>query len=142
MPDIFAADVVFLPNFIEQGLMEDITDRIDALPFVDDLAPSHVEAGTLDGAKHVVPHTLDLSVLFFNKDLYEQAGLDPEAPPESLEEVAEQARTIREEIGGDLREHLVAVQRLAAGEEPDLSGREVGDNAAAAHYETPLGFCP
>lgn len=97
LPDIFAADVVFVPNFIEQGLFADITDQIDALPFADDLAPSHVEVGTADGAKHVVPHTLDLSVIFWNKDLYEQAGLDPEAPPETLNEFAEHARTVSEQ---------------------------------------------
>ncbi|MGH9213588.1 MAG: ABC transporter substrate-binding protein [Acidimicrobiales bacterium] len=99
LPDIFAADVVFVPNFVEQGLFRDITDRIDALPYVDDLAPSHIEVGTLDDAKHVVPHTLDLSVLFYNKDLYTQAGLDPEQPPTTLEEFAEHARAIRE-LGG------------------------------------------
>ena len=100
LPDIFAADVVFVPNFVEQGLFLDITDRIDALPYADDLAPSHIEVGTLDGAKYVVPHTLDLSVLFYNKDLYEQAGLDPDSPPTTLAELAEHARAIRE-LGGD-----------------------------------------
>lgn len=100
LPDIFAADVVFVPNFVEQGLFLDITERIDALDYADDLAPSHIEVGTLDDAKHVVPHTLDLSVLFYNKDLYEQAGLDPEQPPTTLAEMAEHARAIRE-LGGD-----------------------------------------
>jgi multiple sugar transport system substrate-binding protein len=100
LPDIFAADVVFVPNFVEQGLFLDITERIDALDYADALAPSHIEVGTLDDAKYVVPHTLDLSVLFYNKDLYEQAGLDPEQPPETLEEMAEHARAIRE-LGGD-----------------------------------------
>ena len=100
LPDIFAADVVFVPNFVQQGLYLDITDRIDALDYADDLAPSHIAAGTQDGAKYVVPHTLDLSVLFYNKDLYEQAGLDPDKPPTTLAEFAEQARKIRD-LGGD-----------------------------------------
>jgi multiple sugar transport system substrate-binding protein len=101
LPDIFAADVVFVPDFIERGLFLDITDRIDGLPFADDLAAAHVDAGTVDGAKHVVPFTMDLSVLFYNKDLYEQAGLDPEAPPTTLAEFAEHARAIRA-LGGDI----------------------------------------
>lgn len=101
LPDIFAADVVFVPNFVEQGLFLDITDRIDSLPFADDLAPSHIEVGTVDDAKHVVPHTLDLSVLFYNKDLYEQAGLDPEEPPTTLAEFDEHARAVNE-LGDDI----------------------------------------
>jgi len=38
-----------------------------------------------------VPHTIDLSVLFWNKKLYAKAGLDPEKGPSSLKELAEQA---------------------------------------------------
>src|SRR5690606_30527929 len=78
-----------------------ITDRIAALPFASDLAPSHIDVGTVDGRQHVVPHTMDLSVLFYNKDLYEQAGLDPEQPPTTLEEFAEHARAINE-LGDDI----------------------------------------
>ncbi len=94
LPDLFASDVVFLPNYTSNDLLLDITERIDALPFVDDIAPSHIEAGTWDGKKYAVPHTMDLSVLFYNKDIYEQAGLDPEAPPTTLEEFDEHARAI------------------------------------------------
>ncbi|TDD72400.1 sugar ABC transporter substrate-binding protein [Jiangella aurantiaca] len=101
LPDVLSLDVVFVPQFTTAGAYLDITDRIDALPFADDLAQSHIEVGTLDDAKHVVPHTMDLSVLFYNKSLYEQAGLDPEAPPTTLQEFAEHARAI-DALGGDV----------------------------------------
>ncbi|PRY57390.1 ABC transporter substrate-binding protein [Glycomyces artemisiae] len=101
LPDLFALDVVFAPNFTTAGAYLDITDRIDALDFADSLAPSHIDVGTVDGAKYLVPHTLDLSVLFWNKDLYAQAGLDPETPPATLAEFAEQARAV-DALGGDV----------------------------------------
>nr|WP_199520843.1 sugar ABC transporter substrate-binding protein [Jiangella anatolica] len=101
LPDVLSLDVVFVPQFTTAGAYLDITDRIDALPFADDLAQSHIEVGTLDDAKYVVPHTMDLSVLFYNKNLYEQAGLDPEAPPTTMEEFAEHARAI-DALGGDV----------------------------------------
>ncbi|RIQ10964.1 ABC transporter substrate-binding protein [Jiangella rhizosphaerae] len=101
LPDVLSLDVVFVPQFTTAGAYLDITERIDALPFADDLAQSHIEVGTLDGAKHVVPHTMDLSVLFYNKNLYEQAGLDPEAPPTTLQEFAEHARAV-DALGGDV----------------------------------------
>ena len=100
LPDVFASDVIYAPNYTSQGLYLDITDRIDALPFKDSLAPAHMRLGTYEDASTRVPHTLDLSVLFWNKDLYEKAGLDPEKPPKTLKEFAEQARTIREKVGG------------------------------------------
>jgi multiple sugar transport system substrate-binding protein len=102
LPDVFASDVIYAPNYTSQGLYLDITDRIDALPFADSLAPAHMRLGTYEDAKYTVPHTLDLSVLFWNKDLYRQAGLDPEKPPATLAEFAEQARTVRQKIGGDV----------------------------------------
>ncbi|WP_329250667.1 sugar ABC transporter substrate-binding protein [Streptomyces canus] len=99
LPDLFASDVVFVPNYTSSGLFADLTDRIDALPFADDLAQSHIKAGTYDGKKYVVPHTLDLSVLFYNKDLYRRAKLDPGKPPTTLAEWDQQARAV-DKLGG------------------------------------------
>ena len=101
LPDVLSLDVVFVPQFTTVGAFLDITDRIAALPFADDIAPSHIEVGTVDDQQYVVPHTMDLSVLFYNKTLYEQAGLDPEQPPTTLEEFAEHARAI-DALGGDI----------------------------------------
>ncbi|NEE01816.1 ABC transporter substrate-binding protein [Phytoactinopolyspora halotolerans] len=101
LPDVVGLDVVFVPQFTTVGAFLDITDRIEALPFADSIAPSHVDVGTFEDRKHVVPHTMDLSVYFYNKDLYEQAGLDPEQPPATLEEFAEHARAI-DDLGDDV----------------------------------------
>ncbi|MGW2050453.1 ABC transporter substrate-binding protein [Streptomyces sp. NPDC001858] len=99
LPDLFASDVVFVPNYTTSGLFADLTERIDALPFADRLAQSHIKAGTHEGKKYVVPHTLDLSVLFYNKDLYRKAKLDPEKPPTTLAEWDRQARAV-DALGG------------------------------------------
>ena len=101
LPDVFASDVIYAPNYTSKGLYLDLTDRIDKLPFADKLAPAHMRLGTYEGKKYTVPHTLDLSVLFWNKSLYKKAGLDPDKPPKTLKEFAEQATTIRDKIGGD-----------------------------------------
>ncbi|MEV0198613.1 sugar ABC transporter substrate-binding protein [Nonomuraea sp. NPDC050691] len=105
LPDVFAADVIFVPNYTSQGLFLDITDRIAALPYKDKLAPSHMKLGTMDGRQYTLPHTLDLSVWFWNKDLYEKAGLDPEKGPKTLKEFAQQATTIQDKLGKDGKVH-------------------------------------
>ncbi|MEH0589962.1 extracellular solute-binding protein [Streptomyces sp. B21-106] len=94
LPDLFASDVVFVPNYTTSRLFADLTQRIDALPFAASLAQSHIKAGTYKGRKYVVPHTLDLSVLFYNKDLYRKAKLDPEKPPATLADWDRQARAV------------------------------------------------
>lgn len=101
LPDLFATDVVFAPQYASQGLWLDVTDRFQALDIAGDLAPAHVRAGTWEGAHYAVPHTIDLSVLLYNKDLYRRAGLDPERPPETLTEFAEHARAV-DRLGGDV----------------------------------------
>ncbi|GAA1772434.1 MULTISPECIES: sugar ABC transporter substrate-binding protein [Streptomonospora] len=100
LPDILGADVVYAQQFIDQGFFADITDRVEGLEYADRLAPAHVDVATSGDAVYGVPHTLDLSVLFYNRVLYEEAGLDPDEPPESLEELAEHAARIQELGGG------------------------------------------
>src|SRR5450759_4166423 len=70
LPDLFAADIVYVPNWTEQGLFTDISDRVSSLPFAETVNKGHLDAGTYDGAQHVLPFVLDLSVMFWNKDLY------------------------------------------------------------------------
>ncbi|MET9834390.1 sugar ABC transporter substrate-binding protein [Streptomyces sp. NPDC006385] len=101
LPDLFASDVVFVPNYTSSRLFADITERVDALPFADDLAQSHIKAGTYEGRKYVVPHTLDLSVLLYNKELYRKARLDPDKPPTTLAEWDRHARAV-DALGEDV----------------------------------------
>lgn len=101
LPDLFAADVVFAAQYASQGLWADLTDRLAELPARDALALSHVKAATWEGRAHAVPHTLDLSVLFYDRALYARAGLDPAKPPTTLREFAEHARQV-DRLGGDV----------------------------------------
>jgi multiple sugar transport system substrate-binding protein len=101
LPDLFAADIVYVPNWVEQGLFQDVTDAIGQLDFADQINQGHLEGGTLDDRQHVLPFVLDLSVIFYNKELYSQAGLDPEQGPTSLAEFAEHAKAV-DGLGGDV----------------------------------------
>lgn len=100
LPDILASDVVYAPNYAKQGVYADVTDRINALPFKDTLVQAHVKASTFDGRSYAVPHKVDSSFIFYNKDLFKQAGLDPEKPPVGYDELYQAAKAIRA-LGGD-----------------------------------------
>lgn len=101
LPDLFSADVVFMPNWTSQGLFTDLTDRIASLPFKDQVAPAHIVASTWDGKQYGLPFVVDLSVWMYNKALFRQAGLDPEKPPTTLAEFDAAARAI-DALGGDI----------------------------------------
>jgi multiple sugar transport system substrate-binding protein len=95
LPDIVSSDVVFTPDYVSKGLFRDLTAEIDALPFADDLAEGHIAVGTsTDGEKYAVPHDIDLSAVFYNKVLFEKAGLDPDSPPTDLAGWFDAARAI------------------------------------------------
>ncbi len=95
LPDLFAADIVYVPNWVEQGLFQDISAQIDGLDFKDEINAGHLSAGTVDGKEHVLPFVLDLSMLFWNKELFTEAGLDPEKAPANLQEFADAAKAIQ-----------------------------------------------
>lgn len=95
LPDLFAADIVYVPNWVKQGLFRDISANVDGLSFKDSINKGHLGAGTVDGKEHVLPFVLDLSMLLWNKALFTQAGLDPEKAPATLEEYAAAAKKIQ-----------------------------------------------
>ncbi|WP_084106590.1 sugar ABC transporter substrate-binding protein [Demequina sp. NBRC 110056] len=100
LPDLFAADIVYVPNWVQQGLFQDISTSIDALPYKDEINKGHLSAGTYEGSEYVLPFVLDLSMLFWNKELFEEAGLDPEVAPANLAEYADAAKAIQD-LGKD-----------------------------------------
>ncbi|AQY01834.1 ABC transporter substrate-binding protein [Microbacterium foliorum] len=102
LPDILASDVVYSPNYTQQGLYLDITDRLEALPFYDDLGKAHIDAATYEGKNYGAPLIVDSSIILYNKTLFEQAGLDPEKPPTDFDEILEYSRAVRENVGGDV----------------------------------------
>lgn len=55
----------------------------------------------LDGALYSVPVRVSAYRLLYNKDLFEKAGLDPNTPPKTLEEMREYAKKITEAGGGE-----------------------------------------
>ncbi len=100
LPDILAADVVYFPNYTKQGIYQDLTAKIDALPFKAALAQSSISAATRKEKVYGVPHKLDSSVLFYNKDLFKKAGLDPEKAPANFDEIYSDAKAVNKLGGG------------------------------------------
>ena len=76
-----------------------LRDRVDALVPLDDFLASDAagdaldrlagwEAFQADGVTYGVPLTIQGIPIYYNKALYAEAGLDPEAPPATWEELA------------------------------------------------------
>ena len=94
LPDILAGNVVRIPYWASEGIFTDITKQIDGLDNKADLQQGHIEAGTVDGAEYTLPFITDVSVMVWNKNLYKEAGLDPEQGPKSIDQFVEQAKKV------------------------------------------------
>ncbi|MEZ4668216.1 MAG: sugar ABC transporter substrate-binding protein [Anaerolineae bacterium] len=100
-PDIASIDLIYTPAFAAENQLEDITDKVQALPYLDDLSPAHMTLGTYEGRNYAVPFAAEGSFLIYNKGLFEQAGLDPEKPPTNWDELLADARAISA-LGDDI----------------------------------------
>ena len=91
-PSFVLVGIEYLHQYEENGLIEDISDfwdtmGIDKSNFYENvLAKSYI-----DDALYGVPMQYNVQYLYYNKDLFTEAGLDPENPPTTLDELREAA---------------------------------------------------
>jgi len=102
VPDLMGMDLIYAPQFENADQLVDITDRIADWPELATASPGHMTVATFEDRLFGVPLYADVSALFWNKDLFEQAGLDPEKPPTSLAELREYADKISA-LGDDIK---------------------------------------
>lgn len=93
-PDALSLDLIYTPAFAEAGQLRDLTDFAQSLPYYDSLSKAHLSVGTVDDRIYGMPFSGDASVLLWNKNLFEQAGLDPEKAPASWAEIAADAEAV------------------------------------------------
>ena len=91
VPDLMGLDLIYGPQFASAGQLEDITDLIGDDPLLETIPEGHRTVATYDDRLYGVPLYADVSVLFWNKELFRQAGLDPEQPPTNLTELHDMA---------------------------------------------------
>jgi multiple sugar transport system substrate-binding protein len=102
VPDLMGMDLIYAPQFENAGQLVDVTDRVADWPELETASPGHMTVATFNDRIYGVPLYADVSALFWNKDLFEQAGLDPEKPPTSLAEIREYADKITA-LGEDIK---------------------------------------
>ena len=93
-PDVVGLNDIDVPTFSHENALMDITKYVNALSYKSALSPGHLELATVNGKYYGVPYLADLSVLWYNKKLFAQAGLDPNSPPTSYAQILTDAEKI------------------------------------------------
>lgn len=103
-PDVVQMGYSFLnyaaENFKYTDLNEAFKNAGDANFMKNNYLPNVLElAQTEDGKQIGLPYSVSVPVLFYNPEIFKQAGLDPENPPKTWTEVTAAAKTIKDKTG-------------------------------------------
>ncbi len=94
VPDVVGLNDIDVPAFARENALMDITKYVNALTYKSSLSPGHLQLATNAGKYYGVPYLADLSVLWYNKTLFKQAGLNPDVAPSSYAEIVTDAEKI------------------------------------------------
>jgi ABC-type glycerol-3-phosphate transport system substrate-binding protein len=95
LPDVFTIPFTDGKGLIAQHQIVNIDERVRALPYVDSFNPNVLVNGQdADGQIYAIPTQAYGMSLTYNRTLFTQAGLDPDQPPTTWDEVRAAAKTI------------------------------------------------
>jgi sn-glycerol 3-phosphate transport system substrate-binding protein len=99
-PDLMMLEITRFGLFADSGVLEPLTEYYEAEgeEFLDQFLPFALEGPTYLGVPYVLPFNVSTPVMYYNKQAFEAAGFDPDAPPATWDELREmaEAMTIRE----------------------------------------------
>jgi ABC-type glycerol-3-phosphate transport system substrate-binding protein len=96
-PDVFYTYFTDKQTVLDSGQAADITQYVNttSVPALNDIAPSVMAGQSSDGKIYGLPRTNYSMGMIINRDLFKQAGLDPDKPPTTWAEVATDAAAIQ-----------------------------------------------
>jgi len=107
-PDVYLLDRFIVAERAAQGLLQDLTEFMEAAGDNPDLTDRYVPFAAAEavynGAPYALPFDTDVRMLFYNRRMMEEAGIDvsgwaPENGPITLEEAAEKFNQLNVEEG-------------------------------------------
>ena len=101
-PDVFVSLATQRFTMASTGMAMPLDDLIAAdgeegQAYIDDFLDGFMLDSYVDGQIYSIPFQRSTMVLFYNKDAFEEVGLDPEDPPETWEEVVEYGQKLTNE---------------------------------------------
>ncbi|MEH7073098.1 ABC transporter substrate-binding protein [Neobacillus drentensis] len=94
-PDVLIMHTDQLKNYADKNLLKDLTDTVEKAGVkAEDYAETAWKAGDIGGKHYTIPLDIHPLVMYYNKDLFKAAGLDPEKAPTNREEFVAAAKKL------------------------------------------------
>ncbi len=92
-PDVAAVDLIWVPEYVSDGALQPLDDyaNADSQFNINDFYPMLTDYDVIDSERYGLPMSANNMQLIWNKDLFANAGLDPEKPPATWDEMKEMA---------------------------------------------------
>ncbi len=96
-PDVLDMAIAWTIPYASMGKLQKLDEYIKKYQVdMSEYYECALETLTVDGSYYALPYRSETMCLFYNKDLFEKAGLDPEAPPATWEELRDDAMKLTE----------------------------------------------
>ena len=96
VPDFAQIDSLFAKQVLNTGRVDPVEELLSEGFPVDDLLPNVTDFFTIDGTLQSLPFNNSNAIMYYNRTAFEEAGLDPDSPPETLAEVRSASETLVE----------------------------------------------
>lgn len=112
--DLLLVDDPWIPQMAEIGALENLRgDRVAAMTDADydwdDFAAAPLAAGSWEGEQYGIPVRSNMLMMFYNRTLYEGAGLPAPTPELTWDEFFEQAPQLVRDTDGDGKDDVWAI---------------------------------
>ncbi|SDK55902.1 ABC-type glycerol-3-phosphate transport system, substrate-binding protein [Glycomyces sambucus] len=101
LPTVMGVSLTYSYELIENGQLPDMTPYLEELELLDELNPLALDnVKDDDGNVYTIPTGLFSVGIAYNRNIFEQAGLDPDTPPATWDEVRSFAQQIKAAVPG------------------------------------------
>ncbi|TYC01834.1 MAG: ABC transporter substrate-binding protein [Kosmotoga sp.] len=101
-PDVGIVHIDNIKNIVNQGMLLPLDNYLDDMNIEEgDILKTIWDAANINGSQYGIPLDVHPLTFYWNKELFEEAGLDPEKPPKTREEFLQYAKKLTKDTDGD-----------------------------------------
>ncbi len=95
-PDLAMVNIEHIQIFTQDEALMSLEDLVERDPelFPEDFVDEFWQTIIRDGTPYAIPFNISVLMLYYNRDLFRQAGLDPDRPPQTWDELEEMAHKL------------------------------------------------